>query len=262
MLDRVTITGADDSVSPADLLALSEEFPFVEWGILVSQKKTNTDCPRFPSSQWIEGLQSIAEATDLQLSMHLCGQWVRDLLIGVVKTEVHEFVRCFQRVQLNFHGDQVGCNPPRFVRALGTFGDRHFIFQLDGVRGNEYLEAAVGEDAKNCVGLFDVSGGAGVLPREWPTPLYMDVQPGPDGEGVEQWDYHGYAGGLSPDNLGEQLPLILKASAGTEHTREGRIWIDTETRVRSADDRQFDLAKVRRFLEVAAPFVGRWGYAD
>ena len=32
ILDRVTITGADDSVRPTDLLELSREFPFVEWG--------------------------------------------------------------------------------------------------------------------------------------------------------------------------------------------------------------------------------------
>ena len=34
-----------------------------------------------------------------------------------------------------------------------------------------------------------------------------------------------------------------------------RIWIDMETKVRSDDDRQFDLEKVRRCLEIAAPFV-------
>ncbi len=29
MIDRVTITGADDSIEPEELLPLSEEFPFV-----------------------------------------------------------------------------------------------------------------------------------------------------------------------------------------------------------------------------------------
>ena len=254
MLDRVTITGADDSVSPVDLLNLSCDFPFVEWGILVSQKKTNTDCPRFPSSQWIEGLQAITQATELQLSLHVCGRWVRSLLMGVV-TFPTDLLQGFQRVQLNFHGDRMAYDGDALSETLVAL-NRDFIFQLDGVRGNEYLENA---EVSRASGLFDVSGGAGILPREWPSPVYLDVQPGPDGEGVEQWGYHGYAGGLSPDNLAEQLPRILKASAGTKHTSEGRIWIDTETRVRSDDDRQFDLAKVRRFLEIAAPYVGRWG---
>jgi hypothetical protein len=100
-----------------------------------------------------------------------------------------------------------------------------------------------------------VGPGAGILPREWPKPIYLDVHPGDDGCGVQQHRYHGYAGGLGPDNLAEQIPLILAAAAGNEHTAEGRIWIDMETRVRSSDDRTFDLAKVRRCLEIAAPYV-------
>ena len=35
MLQTVTLTGADDSVNPEDLIAISKEFPFVEWGILI-----------------------------------------------------------------------------------------------------------------------------------------------------------------------------------------------------------------------------------
>jgi hypothetical protein len=33
------------------------------------------------------------------------------------------------------------------------------------------------------------------------------------------------------------------------------FWIDAETHLRSDGDRQFDLAKVRRFLEAAKPYV-------
>ena len=36
-LTRVTITGADDSVEPRALAELSEAFPFVEWGLLMSK---------------------------------------------------------------------------------------------------------------------------------------------------------------------------------------------------------------------------------
>ena len=36
-LHTVTITGTDDSTNMADLVALSREFPFVEWAILVSE---------------------------------------------------------------------------------------------------------------------------------------------------------------------------------------------------------------------------------
>lgn len=42
----VTITGADDDVDPSALEDLSDEFPFVEWGILRSAKREGPDYMR------------------------------------------------------------------------------------------------------------------------------------------------------------------------------------------------------------------------
>lgn len=253
-LDRVTITGADDSVEPQDIVDLSREFPFVEWGILASQKSTGRSS-RFPSREWMIRLQAVASQNPMNLSLHLCGRWVRELLIGKRCEQLDDAALfLFQRVQLNFHAENTRCHPLDFCHALSTMGDREFIFQIDGSGGNEHLEAV--NDAADChnyrlktVALFDLSGGAGVLPESWPKPIYLNATPGPHGEGVEQWAYHGYAGGLSPDNLAVQIPLIAQAADGA------RFWIDMETRVRSDDDRQFDLGKVRKALEIAAPFV-------
>lgn len=55
ILDRVTITGADDSISPSGLLPLTKKYPFVEWGILVSVTKIGV--PRYPTWAWIEEIQ-------------------------------------------------------------------------------------------------------------------------------------------------------------------------------------------------------------
>ena len=44
----------------------------------------------------------------------------------------------------------------------------------------------------------DKSGGAGIVPEEWSEPI--------------AW-YNGYAGGLGPQNLEEQLSLIAKANS-------------------------------------------------
>lgn len=264
MIDRVTITGADDSISPDDLIPLTREFPFVEWGILASHNNTygqsyrrGGGCNRYPSPKWISDLQALAETSGElpNLSLHINGNWVRQLLLGsfIVPPEL---LHCFGRVQLNFHAEKTPCNPPAFADALAKLAGKYLIFQLDGANGNAHLDAANGLEVGNCYGLFDVSGGAGILPHAWPEPIYMDVQPGESGMGVEQWGYHGYAGGLGPENLAEQIPLILKAAAGTEHTHEGRIWIDMETRVRTNEDRQFDLFKVRRCLEIASQYVG------
>lgn len=244
-IDRVTITGPDDSISPEDLLPLAQEFPFVEWGILASASSSGK-CNRFPSFAWIENLRRLP--LTMNLSLHLCGRWVRDLLIGRMSFEGN-IATHFQRVQLNFHAENTECKPDAFRAVIQEFGPRQFIFQIDGNGGNKHLDALLDSADKigfsvDAVPLFDVSGGAGILPGTWPKPQWMADD--------KAHCYHGYAGGLGPENLAEQIPLILEA-AGPNCPR---IWIDMETRVRSTDDRQFDLEKVRRCLEIARPYVG------
>lgn len=237
-LDRVTITGADNTTDPLALARLSERYPFVEWGILFSAKCWSLGAPRFPSREWVERLIEIQ--FEVNLSAHLCGSWVRDLCLGreTFRHDVGERVAgSFDRVQLNFHAIEHSVKVFPFCKALKGWhaaGPDEYIFQLDGVNA-AILETAVkwGIDASP---LFDLSGGTGVLPQEWPVHT---------GAGR----YCGYAGGLSPENLKAQMALI-EVAAG-----EGRIWIDVETHVRSDQDRRFDLEKVERFLEVAAPYV-------
>jgi len=241
-LDRVTITGADNSISPIQLLMLSRKYPFVEWGILASASSVGQS--RFPTWDWIAELQCISADERMQLSLHVCGRWVRQWLLGSIELIPIQLAG-FDRIQLNFHAERTPCNPDAFGAALREFPDREFIFQIDGSTGNKHLEAAYGEEVDNAVALFDISGGAGILPSDWPKPIYMRDD--------ETFAYHGYAGGLGPDNLAEQLPLIAQAAG------DCRIWIDMETRVRSSDDRQFDLAKVERCLEIAAPFITKSG---
>jgi hypothetical protein len=239
-LNRVTITGADDSVRPLDLIQLSKEYPFVEWAILVSAKHTNSDgSPRFPSLAWLYELNAVMNP-EVDLAMHVCGSWVRRLLLGTAPPALGEmFLFPFNRVQLNFHAESLDCMELPFLKALRAFGNRQIIFQIDGNMGGVFFNMAwppsKSSQLLNAVPLFDMSHGAGVLPEAWPKPL-GDI-------------YHGYAGGLGPDNLAEQIPLILKASQGAW------IWIDMETKVRSENDKQFDLVKVRRCLDAAAPFI-------
>lgn len=233
IIDRVTVTGADDSVNPDDLVKIFEEYPFVEFGILLSKKWHGYK--RFPSRAWLEKLHGLYQKEKIPLSGHLCGQFVRDFCLGE-NTFVHEygFWEMFDRFQLNFHAEfHATPHPGNFLWVISAYSDsRQFIFQIDGVNDNLF-ELAKNNKNNMVVPLFDLSGGIGVLPEKWPEP---------DG-------YCGYAGGLSPDNLTEQLRQIARVVG------HGPIWIDAETHLRSQDDMLFDLIKVRRFLEVAKPWV-------
>jgi len=239
MLERVTVTGADDSVDPKDLVEISEDFPFVEWGVLLSPTRYGT--PRFPSKSWMEDLlQEVINAKierdfRTKLSGHLCGKFVRKICDGYPSFmyENTDIISLFKRMQLNFHGHPFVNNMSvSYLNELLHFFPYQWIFQIDGVNDN-LLKWAV-EDGVDAVGLYDRSHGAGVLPSVWP----------------EKENYYcGYAGGLSVDNLSDELEKIYESCRGEP------IWIDAETHLRSEDDSVFDLDKVCDFLRIASFWV-------
>lgn len=240
ILDRVTLTGADDSVQARDLAAIQLQYPFAEWGILFSGSRSGV--ARYPSDEWLEELAAVHKTrmhgAELKLSAHLCGRWVRDLVLNGAFSwwaSRGPLVGIFGRIQLNFHAHHHPAGET-FLDAIRGVHGKEFIFQMDEV--NDRLWRSVHEQDIPAVPLFDTSGGAGILPDRWPHPY----------QGV----YCGYAGGLGPDNLEGQLRSIAHMVRG-----DARVWIDMETKVRSDDDSVFDLDKCRQVLEIAAPFIGR-----
>jgi hypothetical protein len=230
MLSVVTVTGADDSVDPDDLVSISRELPFVEFGVLVG---SHQGVPRFPSLAWLARLEEVA--SELYLSLHLCG---REVVEFFERDKLQE--GWHGRCQINTHGEFLKVSTMQVRRNVGIANWRcqQVIFQLDGANDG-LLRACRGRrlgdhlDNLNVAGLFDLSHRAGVLPEAWPRPI----------PGV----YCGYAGGLGPDNVARELEKI-SAAAG-----EAPFWIDAATKLRT--DERFDLDKVRRFLEAARPFV-------
>ena len=228
----ITFTGADDSNMPKDLLDISRMYPFVEWGILLSA--TQEGGLRFPSKQWMSALADLAGDSDINLSGHLCGKWLRDLLLGKFTMPHREIWKAFKRIQLNFHADKLNVDIFDFHQALFVMPEKDFIFQVDG-RNEGVYRRAVSEGVR-AFPFFDLSHGAGVLPGGWDVPL--------DNK------FCGYAGGLGPDNLEGQLKIIDKAVGDRE------IWVDMETQVRSNGGMEFDLDKVMKCIEIVKPYVG------
>lgn len=81
----------------------------------------------------------------------------------------------------------------------------------------------------------DTSGGIGEVPHSWPKQY----------QGVYCW----YARGLGPDTIESELKRIA------EVVDDSPIWIDMETRIRSLQDRKFNLKKVERCLSLTKPYV-------
>lgn len=238
-LTRVTITGADDSVNARQLFELSRRFPFVEWGILFSRRQVGT--PRFPSARWTETQIDPLRAAGVALAAHLCGGYVREFAFANNPwAEDHAaIVPAFRRVQLNFHAEPHVVSGFRGVIAAAAphhDGFRQFIVQIDGVNDPALKSLALSLPPDRVVPLFDLSGGAGVLPDAWPTAWLESAC--------------GYAGGLGPDNVVEQIRRIEGVTGADQE-----VWIDMERRVRTDDDARLDLDKVRAVLVAVEPFI-------
>ena len=224
MLTRVTITGADDAVDPNDLLELTREFPFVEWGILHSLKRAGT--PRYPSDAWMSRLPP------LPLSIHFCGTGAR----AILDADPHTCVPYLRGLPPNVRRVQINGYSPAdstIVRIAKRWPNLEFILQVRAE--DELVEAA---HQANCIVtseprgqaslLFDASGGRGIEPARWPTRPFGAIM--------------GYAGGINPENVLDVLRAIGPVTTP--------FWIDMESGVRT-DDR-FDLAKVRAVLYAAS----------
>lgn len=249
ILKAVTISGADDSVDTKELLEISRQFPWVEWGILVSKAKEGK--PRYPSFEWQTKLfDTWAESFDAQmrprmrLSVHLCGFWCREVIEGrwtFLKDRLAIWPM-FGRVQLN-HSHRIHSllesDIINLVKALvdPVTAEKQFIFQMkqfDCPAFDAVLKAAI-----DAVPFFDRSGGKGKVAPEWPEPRVW----------AAGQEYCGYAGGLNCDNIVEQLTAL---SAVVEKVP---VWIDMETGAFTED--RFDTDKVRRYLDLSRP----WTYA-
>ena len=257
MLTTVTLTGADDSVKPSDLAEVSAEYPFVEFGLLWKGDAIRRRImggnhpvqvkPRFPSFDWmLELLCEIEPKSHLSLSCHLCGFAALDFLVGAYLRGSQPINTHFRRCQINTHGALHDFDVRRLretVRQM-TINGQQVIFQYDNVNTNAML-SCVGQHVHDeyesadlsIAALYDLSHGGGVLPEEWSHPLAGTAIP------------CGFAGGLSPENVVGQIEKIMRIMG------EAPFWIDAETHLRSDDGRQFDLARVRSFLEAAKPYV-------
>jgi len=231
-LKYVTMTGADNSIDPNKLKDISFDFPFVEWGILFSKSKKGKS--RYPSSKWIKSFLKVAEKNEINISCHICGSWIDDILNGdfTMLKEIPEVVKKFKRIQLNFHGGSVDKNNYQKIFDQLSKLDAQYIFQVDNA-DNELFNAAV-KYGLNASCVFDLSHGTGVSPDEWPEKA--------------KGQFCGYAGGLGPDNIREQLIEINKIT-------DDIVWIDMETKIRSDDDKKFDMSKVVTCLKASSQYV-------
>ena len=242
-INRVSIAGPDNKTEILKLALLQKKYPFVEWGILLSGFKAGTN--RYPDAEWLYSLMVVNESVPLNLSGHICGKWMRDILAGHWTIFQHHLMLAghFNRWQFNCHGNTSALKRPECLSCLkkvfysnGTFTDKlpdpAFIFPWNG-GDHDYLDV-IKEQGISANLLFDISGGKGIKlgkAAKWPKAI----------------GYTGYAGGLNPDDIEEQIAAIDPVIG------DQVVWLDLESGVRT--DNEFDLEKVEQFLKIAQKWV-------
>jgi hypothetical protein len=257
IIDRITFTGADDSVSPEELLtrvltiAENTAMP-IELGILLSRNSVGST--RFPSEPWLTRLVRAIRIYEIDngplidnlvhISGHLCGSYAKGFLVGenYCKEDFPQLWAMLARVQINTHAEPVA----RFDKEamIMNLSDddfaKDYIFQMDGVN-DIIFEEVLSTTHLRAFPLFDLSHGTGLLPTGgWPFAKYNSP-------------LHGYAGGIGPNNI---LTVMEQITGVTNDETE--IWLDMETNVRSSLGQQFDLNLVTAVME-QLPRLGETG---
>jgi hypothetical protein len=250
MITKVTLTGADDNTNPFDLIQIAEEYPYAEFGILISQRSISLGqkIERFPSLTWIEKLNgevSWQNSYFINCTLHVCGKWVKQIFKGKMESDLYALIfmssmqHHYKRWQLNTHGLHHDYDKEGFWKFVdqAKSHNQNIIFQYDNAN-NDIIRETIERDASNIDILFDLSHGAGVLPSEWPPLIRGGIT-------------CGYAGGLSPENVAENIEKIF--AQPNFDPQYDNITIDAETHLRT--NGQFDLDKCAKFLEATKPYI-------
>lgn len=240
-LKHVTITGVSGTHQISTCLELSRQFPFVEWGVLLS-RSSNEDRPRYPgfytALDIIDSL--VGDRVDVNAAVHLCGALATDVMEhGPLSRVLLPFVTDLGvRVQVNLPESTCrNANTDAFEALFRRWPNTHFIFQH-----NNATEGIVRDFATSKHGRFlqDASGGRGVE-----TPWFKPLAPLACNSQLR----YGFAGGITPDNIEFKLQQLNELIPD-----DAAVWIDMESGVRDPNDKlNFDA--VRRILHLTSSFA-------
>lgn len=197
MKHRITVTGADEH-TPLTSLTKLVEWSEAEIGFLYTARPEERN--RYPGMGWLLEASVIVHG---RAAVHICGRGARMRLLN---GELAELVSHCPRIQIN------GVLDVAEVEQFCALYPTHTII-TQHCEANSCLAGHVA--APNHAVLVDGSGGRGISPVAWVRPDTTKAV--------------GFAGGLGPENLLEQLPLI-------RHVAEGEWWVDMEGRLRDEND--------------------------
>ena len=208
----ISLTGADDKTTVKELEYLSEKYSLFECAILIFPEAKSSN--RNPTAGWRKHLY---KSSVKNKAIHLCGTSINDF--AQQKISIMQDIESVQRVQINLQ--------PRWaseklyenlIKVVEKNSHIEFITQYNE-QNKPYFH--YWENVVNHSYLFDGSLGKGICPDKWISPVKNKSC--------------GYAGGLSSENIFENLSKIFGVA------NDEPFWLDMESGIRT--DNNFDLKK-------------------
>ncbi len=228
-----TFTGIDEQTDLNRILELSEAYPFIEWGVLLSLEEASlVDEKRYMSlPKILETAQFFKANPQINGALHLCGEAAYDFISSQQK--LSEYIEPFKRIQLNILYKKIDIDDLKNI--MSHHSSKEFITQHNSA--NEGMLVHLMEIDNHSL-LFDASMGKGITPTAWPEPI--------------QGKNCGYAGGMGAHNIKKQLEMIEKSF--NEDYDHKIMWIDMESKVRKSTG-YLDLAQCEAVAKIVEPYT-------
>lgn len=246
-LRYITCSDIRECVPVRDAIELLKISSRVELGIQAHGGDMDFGAPR---NQWLNELlaKSAEMARPLNIAIHVNYGWCSQMSAAGTNKDMwpaeikNLFARrdrygrpLIHRWQLNIGDGTHGISGYNLSKICAAFPNREFIFPYNAknsVTGEIMRMHQINECDFSL--LYDASYGAGKSPEQWDAPVYADRP-------------MGYAGGLSPDNVADNLEKIA-AVCPPDYT----TWIDAEGQLMKPNiHRVFDVERAARYVLAA-----------
>ena len=233
-----------------DIVKLGQLSPRVEIAIQAHPSKMSSGMPRYEwTNELIKFVKSLAfyNSRNINLAVHVNREWCAEICktgklpheLQTILSQRYTLFPCkpvICRIQLNVPADVVpDANVGKMLNMMDDNREYKFIIQYNANTAglvkqlhNHYVPFSP---------LYDASGGRGLSPDSWRAPVFRS--------GAQ-----GYSGGLSPENVAENLDKI---SAVVPAGRD--VWIDAEGKLKT--DNKFDIARAQQYIMNAENWLAK-----
>ncbi len=254
-IEYITCSGIGPHNDISEIINLGKNYENAEFAVQVSREKFFPYNDRY---NFFRTLVATCTVNDVNLAMHVNLEYRTDLCRGIVpeffqdlwsikrqKGTQNADKPVIGRVQININGgnDKFTFYADKVADIIRAYPGIKFIFQY----APEQYERISKLDKRHVsfALLYDASGGRGISPEMWDAPVFQNHQ-------------MGYSGGMSPDNVVNNLNDINEILPMDYST-----WIDAEGKLKSPDDngkKLFDTTLAEKYIKNACAWQMKNGY--